>query len=56
MIKILNFLEDVSAVVRNFSGISGYRVQAWDFSKGEIPDITNCKYHYYYIVKIKYFK
>ncbi|XP_043796815.1 activating molecule in BECN1-regulated autophagy protein 1-like isoform X2 [Apis laboriosa] len=32
---------DVSAVVRNFSGISGYRVQAWDFSKGEIPDITN---------------
>lgn len=33
--------EDVSAVVLNFSGISSYRVQAWDFSKGEIPDITN---------------
>ncbi|OAD55570.1 Activating molecule in BECN1-regulated autophagy protein 1 [Eufriesea mexicana] len=27
--------------VLNFSGISSYRVQAWDFSKGEIPDITN---------------
>ncbi|XP_043603441.1 activating molecule in BECN1-regulated autophagy protein 1-like isoform X4 [Bombus pyrosoma] len=39
--EILNFLEDVSAVVLNFSGISSYRVQAWDFSKGEIPDITN---------------
>ncbi|XP_033185610.1 uncharacterized protein LOC117154600 isoform X1 [Bombus vancouverensis nearcticus] len=39
--EILNFLEDVSAVVLNFSGISSYRVQAWDFSKGEIPDIKN---------------
>ncbi|XP_050597246.1 activating molecule in BECN1-regulated autophagy protein 1B-like isoform X2 [Bombus affinis] len=26
---------------RPSSGISSYRVQAWDFSKGEIPDITN---------------
>lgn len=44
--KILNFLE-VSAVVLNFSGISvrNYRIQAWDFSKGEIPDIKNCKYY-----------
>ncbi|XP_043513577.1 activating molecule in BECN1-regulated autophagy protein 1-like isoform X2 [Frieseomelitta varia] len=35
--------EDVSAVVLNFLGISGrnYRIQAWDFSKGEIPDIKN---------------
>lgn len=35
--------EDVSAVVLNFSGISvrNYRIQAWDFSKGEIPDIKN---------------
>ncbi|XP_017798030.1 PREDICTED: activating molecule in BECN1-regulated autophagy protein 1-like [Habropoda laboriosa] len=37
------FLEHISALESNFSGISSYRVQAWDFSKGEIPDITNCE-------------
>ncbi|CAL7941923.1 unnamed protein product [Xylocopa violacea] len=35
------FSEHVSALVSNFSGNTSYRVQAWDFSKGEIPDITN---------------
>ncbi|CAK9805716.1 Activating molecule in BECN1-regulated autophagy protein 1 [Anthophora plagiata] len=37
------FLEDISALESNFSGISSYRIQAWDFSKGEIPDITHCE-------------
>lgn len=23
--------------------IQSYRVQAWDFSSGDIPDITDCK-------------
>ncbi|XP_076757138.1 uncharacterized protein LOC143427116 [Xylocopa sonorina] len=35
------FSGHVSALVSDFSENTTYRVQAWDFSKGEIPDITN---------------
>lgn len=25
--------------------LQSYRVQVWDFSNGEIPDIADCKYY-----------
>ncbi|CAK9825647.1 Activating molecule in BECN1-regulated autophagy protein 1 [Anthophora retusa] len=37
------FSEDISALESHFAGIPSYRIQAWDFSKGEIPDITHCE-------------
>lgn len=43
MLLILSDHIPVSMTVNGFE-IQSYRVQAWDFSTGEIPDITDCKY------------
>lgn len=54
MLLILSDHIPVSMTVNGFE-IQSYRVQAWDFSTGEIPDITDCKYHRSYFLRCKIF-
>lgn len=49
--KLYYFLDHIPVSMFNTLEMQSYRVQAWDFSNGDIPDITDRKFEISIIYK-----